>query len=117
MFCKECGKNIEEREICPYCEHGKKNEYFLVKTAKKWKYTEEIIYGKTSRFIAGILQIFAGAFGVGRFYMKSYKTALLQILTTLLTFGVGGFLWGVIDGIFILSGKTECDGNGEVMGA
>lgn len=116
MFCNECGKNIENLEICPYCGYGKKNEYLFIHPAKKWYNTEKITSKNISRSIAGLLQLFTGALGLGRFYMKSYRIAVLQILLTLLTFGVGGFLWGVIDGLMILSGKIVLDGTGEIMG-
>lgn len=73
------------------------------------------IPGKTSRFTAGVLQIFAGVLGLGRFYMKSYKTAVCQLVFSLCTLGIGGFVWGFFDGFAILSGKILLDGNGRVM--
>lgn len=116
MFCNQCGKNIDEREICPYCEHGKQDNYQALYTAKKWVFVPVETTGK-SRFIAGIFQIFLGAFGIGRFYMGDKTIAFLQILASALTLGFGGFLWGFIDGLMILSGAVERDGNGNILGA
>lgn len=115
MFCRECGKNIGERKVCPYCGCGSENEYLYIKTAKNWEEPKEEAKSGKSRFIAAVLQIFTGSLGLGRFYMGFPKTALLQILVSLITFGIGGFIWGVIDAIAILSSGTVCDGNGAVM--
>jgi len=40
---------------------------------------------------------------------------LLQILATVLTCGIGGFAWGVIDGILLLSGKVKYDFDGKLL--
>jgi TM2 domain-containing membrane protein YozV len=59
---------------------------------------------------AGLLQIFLGGFGAGRFYTGHTGLAIAQIAATWLTCGVGG-LWPLIDGILMLSGKvTDVDG-------
>ncbi len=66
-----------------------------------------------SKMTAGILGILLGAFGVHRFYLGYTKIAIIQIVVTLLTCGVGGW-WGVIEGIMILCGAkitTDADGN------
>jgi TM2 domain-containing membrane protein YozV len=55
-----------------------------------------------SRVAAGLLQVFFGWIGVGRFYTGHHGIAVAQILVTLFTFGLGG-LWGVIDGIILLA--------------
>ena len=84
MFCKNCGKNINERRSCPYCGDGKKDEYISLLPSKDWILSTTPLTDDTSLFIAGILQIFIGCFGVGRFYMKSYKKGTIQLLVTLL---------------------------------
>jgi TM2 domain-containing membrane protein YozV len=63
-----------------------------------------------SRIVAGILQIFLGGFGVGRFYTGHTQTAVLQLVVTLITCGLGS-IWGLIDGILILvNGGTDAQG-------
>lgn len=65
-----------------------------------------------SRLTAGLLGIFLGAFGVHRFYLGYTSIGVLQILVTIATCGIGG-LWGIIEGVLILSGtgiKTDADG-------
>ncbi|RUL89993.1 TM2 domain-containing protein [Verrucosispora sp. FIM060022] len=63
-----------------------------------------------SKVVAGILQILLGGFGAGRFYIGDTKTAVIQIIVTFVTCGVGS-LWGLIDGILILvNGGTDAQG-------
>lgn len=58
-----------------------------------------------SKVIAGLLQIFLGGLGIGRFYLGYTTIGVLQIVVTVLTLGVGS-LWGFIDGIVILVGDV-----------
>lgn len=127
MFCDKCGKNMGNRNDCPYCENGKKDEYLFLNIGKKWDFKKNSEENGTSRFIAGVLQLFAGSIGLGRFYMKSYKIGIIQLIVTVTTFlmsayiwnafSICGFIWGFADGIMILSGKIECDGKNNVMSA
>lgn len=68
-------------------------------------------YSDKQKLVAGLLQIFIGGFGVGRFYMGDTKTAIWQIVVTVLTCGIGA-IWGLIDGIMILAGDNAKDANG-----
>lgn len=104
MFCKECGRKTTET-ICPYCRQHDNIEFIDF----------NIKYSNCSWFKAGLMQIFLGAFGVGRFYLGYKKIGILQILVSLLTFGVGGFFWGFIDGIRILSGKVKYDAKSALL--
>jgi TM2 domain-containing membrane protein YozV len=54
-----------------------------------------------SKLAAGLLGIFLGGFGAGRFYIGDNRTGVLQLVITLLTCGLG-WAWGLIDGIVIL---------------
>ncbi|WP_439117004.1 TM2 domain-containing protein [Micromonospora lupini] len=67
-------------------------------------------YSDKSKVVAGILGILLGTFGAGRFYTGHTKIAVLQLVVSLVTCGVGA-LWGVIDGIMILvNGGTDAQG-------
>ena len=55
-----------------------------------------------SQLIAGILGITMGGLGVHRFYLGYTEIGIAQIAVTFFTCGLGG-LWGVIEGIMILS--------------
>lgn len=109
MFCEICGKNIDKKTVCPYCGHGGNEEKFYVACEKNWEFEKLDENTSKSRFVAGVLGIFLGCLGIGRFYIKSYKIGILQILVSVVTLGFGGFLWGVIDGCRILSGKVKID--------
>src|SRR5690242_2950512 len=58
-----------------------------------------------SKVVAGLLGIFLGSFGVGRFYLGYPKVAVAQILVTWLTLGIGG-IWPFVDGIMMIMGKV-----------
>lgn len=58
-----------------------------------------------SKIVAGLLQIFLGAFGIGRFYLGYTGIAIAQIAVTWLTLGIGG-IWPFIDGILMILGKV-----------
>lgn len=62
-------------------------------------------YSDKQKMTAGLLQIFLGSFGVGRFYLGYTGLAIAQIAVTWLTCGVGA-VWPLIDGVMILTGKV-----------
>jgi len=64
-----------------------------------------------SKLVAGLLQIFLGSFGVGRFYLGYTGMAVAQILVTWLTCGLGA-IWPLIDGIMIITGSVKTDAKG-----
>ena len=47
-------------------------------------------YSDKSKLVAGLLQIFLGGLGIGRFYLGNVGMAIAQILVTWITFGFGG---------------------------
>jgi hypothetical protein len=66
-----------------------------------------------SKLTAGLLQIFLGAFGVGRFYLGYTGIGIAQIAVTWLTCGIGG-IWPLIDGIMMITGKVP-DAEGRTL--
>ena len=122
MFCKDCGKEIEEgREYCVDCE-AKAN-------TTEATGTEEVVNDNTtttsttatkstepkSKMAAGLLGIFLGALGIHNFYLGNTGKALAQLLITVLSCSflspVSG-IWGLIEGIMILTGSINTDANG-----
>jgi TM2 domain-containing membrane protein YozV len=70
-----------------------------------------------SKVVAGLLQIFIGAFGIGRFYAGRTGIGLAQVLMTVLSLGFLAFItvpWGVIDGIIMLTDNSR-DGHGRKL--
>jgi TM2 domain-containing membrane protein YozV len=74
-----------------------------------------------SKLVAGLLGIFLGAFGVHNFYLgyaKKAKTQLILGLVGILTCGILTSIigiWGIIDAIYILTGKINVDGDGKPL--
>jgi hypothetical protein len=58
-----------------------------------------------SKLVAGLLQIFLSPFAIGRFYLGYTNIAVIQIVVTLCTCGLGAW-WPIIDGILIIMGRV-----------
>jgi TM2 domain-containing membrane protein YozV len=59
-------------------------------------------YSDKQKLVAGLLQLFLGGFGAGRWYLGSYGIAVAQLLTC------GGLgIWALIDGVLILTGNVR----------
>jgi len=64
---------------------------------------------------AGLLGIFLGAFGVHNFYLGYTGKAVAQLLITILSLGflaVVSSIWGLIEGVMILTGSIKTDAKG-----
>jgi TM2 domain-containing membrane protein YozV len=67
-------------------------------------------FSDKQKMVGGLLQIFFGCFGAGRFYTGHTGLAIAQIAVSWLTCGAGT-LWPIIDGIMMLTGKvTDAQG-------
>ncbi|MFJ7047993.1 NINE protein [Streptomyces sp. NPDC101112] len=67
-------------------------------------------YSDKSKIVAGILSLFLGSFGVGRFYIGHVGLGLGQLFTC------GGFgIWALVDGIILLTSSNTTDSNGRVL--
>ena len=68
-----------------------------------------------SRVAAGVLGILLGALGVHNFYLGNTGLGLAQLLLSLLSCGwlaPAVWVWGLIEGILILTGSTKVDARG-----
>lgn len=68
-----------------------------------------------SKIAAGILGILLGAFGIHNFYLGYTVKGVAQLLLTLLTCGylaLVSAIWGMVEGILILTGSIRTDGRG-----
>ncbi|GAA1356735.1 TM2 domain-containing protein [Streptomyces beijiangensis] len=69
-------------------------------------------YSDKQKLVAGLLQIFVGGLGVGRFYTGHYGIAVAQLLTC------GGLgVWALIDGILFLTSNDRTDSQGRILRA
>lgn len=57
------------------------------------------------KVVAGILGILLASFGAHSFYLGNTKKGLIQLAVSWLTCGLGS-LWGLIEGIMILTGNA-----------
>ncbi|MFG2823559.1 TM2 domain-containing protein [Kitasatospora sp. NPDC048365] len=65
-----------------------------------------------SKLVAGLLQIFLGTLGIGRFYTGHVGMAVAQLLTC------GGLgIWSLIDGILFLVSDDRTDAQGRKLRA
>ncbi|MFH8616667.1 TM2 domain-containing protein [Streptomyces sp. NPDC017979] len=67
-------------------------------------------YSDKSKIVAGVLQIFIGTLGIGRFYVGNVGMGVAQLLT------LGGCgIWSLIDGIMFLTSNDRTDKDGRVL--
>ena len=115
-FCSNCGAELnEEQDICLKCGVRVKNTNTNNKVDSN--------PNAKSKMAAGLLGIFLGQFGVHNFYLGYTGKAVAQLLLTifgyiLAIFIIGIFMvaaagiWGLVEGIMILSGSINTDANG-----
>lgn len=103
-FCPNCGAELNEgADVCLKC--GKKVSNSINDSNPNGK----------SKVAAGLLGIFLGALGVHNFYLGYTGKAVAQLLITVLSCGflaVVSSVWGLIEGILILTGSINKDANG-----
>lgn len=79
-----------------------------------------------SKLVAGLLGIFLGAFGVHNFYLGYTQKAVIQVVCSVVgivlsCIGIGALIvlgieiWGLVEGVMILTGKIDVDGNGQPL--
>lgn len=105
-FCSNCGSELQEnQDVCLKCGTAVKKE-------------KSVMPGAKSKMAAGLLGIFLGAFGVHNFYLGNTGKAVAQLLLTVLSCGILSFvsgIWGLIEGILILTGSINTDANGNPL--
>ena len=68
-----------------------------------------------AKLAAGLLGIFLGSLGIHNFYLGYTVKAVIQLVITIVTCGFGAIvssIWGLIEGILILTGRIAVDGKG-----
>ena len=109
-YCSNCGSELNDgADICLKCGKivGNKNQTI--------KNTDP---DAKSKLVAGILGIILGCFGVHNFYLGYTNKAVAQLLISLLSCFIlspVSAIWGLIEGIMILSGQINVDGNGKKL--
>lgn len=96
-FCPQCGQPTPPNSVvCLNCGVSLQN------------------YGmqaQKSKMAAGLLGIFLGGWGIHNFYLGNTTRGIIQIIVTIVTCGIGA-IWGLVEGIMILTGAINTDGKG-----
>lgn len=110
MYCHNCGTQIDDQAvICVHCGVKTVNAKTLVDPQAK------------SKLVAGLLGIFLGALGIHNFYLGYTQKAIVQLLLSTvgwIAFGLGPLIatvWGLIEGIQILTGSISTDAEGREL--
>lgn len=98
-YCSNCGKETNPgAQVCTNCGFAIDNSANIDPSIQK------------SKMAAGLLGIFLGGLGVHNFYLGYTGKAVAQILL-FLCFGIS-WIWGLIEGILILTGSIDKDARG-----
>lgn len=107
-YCSNCGSELEQNAVfCGKC--GKK--VAVEGDFVNYNYNPNA----KSKMAAGLLGIFLGCFGVHNFYLGYNGKAVAQLLITVLSCFLLSFvssIWGLIEGILILTGNINVDAEG-----
>ena len=122
--CASCKKSIDDdQNYCPNCGAPQTENGEEVKTEKveggSTYHSTSVSTAPKSKIAAGILGILLGGFGVHNFYLGYNSKAVAQLLITILSCGMLSFvsgIWGLIEGILILTGGITTDGDGNELG-
>ena len=113
-YCPNCGtENADTAMTCANCGVA-----FVQGAAPAPAQVAPAAPGAKSKMAAGLLGIFLGAFGVHNFYLGNTGKAVAQLLITILSCGALSFVsgvWGLIEGIMILTGSIATDGKGNPL--
>lgn len=105
-FCHNCGQPTQPSAmVCLNCGVSLQNGAVAGTDAK-------------SKMAAGLLGIFLGSLGVHNFYLGYTTKAVIQLVMSIVSCGflapVSG-IWGLIEGIMILTGSINVDGKGNPL--
>ncbi len=131
MYCRNCGNNMDDKDsVCINCgtPAGQGNSYcrncgtavspgaaVCMTCGHALGNASVAGTGAKSKMAAGLLGIFLGSWGIHNFYLGYTTKAIIQIILTVCSCGIGG-IWGFIEGILILCGNINTDANGNPLG-
>jgi TM2 domain-containing membrane protein YozV len=115
MFCPKCGKEVPDTaSYCPYCGTSlKPTETVKAEPVNHVGTAPNQGYMQRSVLAAALLAIFLGCYGIHNFYLGYKSKAIAQLILGLcfVTIFVSA-VWGLVEGIQILTGDIAIDGNG-----
>ena len=129
MFCKNCANQLDDvAVVCvrcgaprgqgiAYCQNcaAPTPQGAVVCTTCGAALVQPIQGEQKSKIAAGLLGIFLGSLGVHNFYLGFTGKAIAQLLISILSLGFLSPLsaiWGLIEGVLILTGSMNKDAKG-----
>lgn len=130
MFCRNCGSPIDANaavcvkcgfyngvgeNFCPNCGNPTNVGMPYCTMCGASLHQARPVQPQKSKLAAGLLGIFLGSFGVHNFYLGYTTKAVIQLVLTVATCGIGSIvsgIWGFVEGIMILAGSIDCDAKG-----
>lgn len=132
MFCRNCGNQMDDQAVvcvkcgvaagngtqfCPNCG-AETVPGAAVCTQCGVAFAPAVNPASKSKLCAGLLGIFLGSLGVHNFYLGFTGKAVAQLLISLLSCGalsVVSGVWGLVEGIMILTGSVNKDAKGNPL--
>ena len=119
-YCSNCGNKIEDGE--KFCSRCGKNSQEANNEFNNYS-SSNTTNAPKSKLVAGLLGIFLGSLGIHNFYLGNNNRGLTQLLVSLIggifTCGLASIateIWGLIEGIQILTGTISTDADGNPLG-
>jgi TM2 domain-containing membrane protein YozV len=115
MFCPKCGKEVPEGSAyCPACGASMNSgESTTNDFSSNDSYAQSNGNIQKSALAAGLLGIFLGVYGVHNFYLGYTSKAVGQLILGLTIIGSPvSAIWGLVEGIMLLTGEIRVDGYG-----
>lgn len=110
MFCWNCGREVDPNAVvCIHCGVS------LSRTSK----TNVDPLAK-SKLVGGLLGIFLGELGIHNFYLGYTGKGVAQLLLTtvgwvIIVGPIIAYIWGLVEGIQILTGTIDKDADGRLL--
>lgn len=137
MFCKNCGAPMDANaavcikcgcskgtgsSFCPNCGQATAPGAAVCLNCGVALAGAAPQTGDKSKLVAGLLGIFLGTLGIHNFYLGYTTKAVIQLVVSIVggivTCGiatVGIEIWALVEGIMILTGKINVDGQGNLL--
>lgn len=125
MFCPNCGsQNPDDANNCSNCGAVLNSTTYEAPNGNQFNNAMPNNGEQKSKLVAGLFGIFLGGFGVHNFYLGYNRNAIIQVCLTAAAIISCGFLfpcalaasiWGLVEGILILTGSKNVDANGNPL--
>jgi TM2 domain-containing membrane protein YozV len=135
MYCRNCAHEVAEQAVicvkcglaplkgtsfCPYCATETHPEAVVCRHCGR-PFSAVPSGDAKSKLAAGLLGIFLGSLGIHRFYLGYTAIGIAQLVLNLLGFvtcgatSIAAWVWGLVEGIMILTGQLAKDAQGNPL--